>query len=111
MSGLDASTLVSGAPKPGDVLVGKYRVERILGSGGMGVVLAATHLELEETVAVKLLRPQVTHGQDAVARFLREAKAAIRIRSEHVVRILDVGRLDSGSPYMVMEYLTGHDLA
>jgi serine/threonine-protein kinase len=111
MSGLDASTLVSGAPKAGDVLAGKYRVLRLLGSGGMGIVVAATHLELEETVAIKLLLPQVTQAADAVARFLREARAAIKIHSEHVVRILDVGRLESGAPYMVMEYLEGRDLA
>jgi serine/threonine protein kinase len=111
MPGLDASTLVSGAPKPGDVLVGKYRVERLIGSGGMGIVLAATHLELQEMVAIKLLLPQVTQAPDAVARFLREARAAIKIHSEHVVRILDVGRLESGAPYMVMEYLEGQDLA
>jgi serine/threonine-protein kinase len=105
------TTLVSGAPKAGDVLAGKYRVERLLGSGGMGIVLAATHLELEEKVALKLLLPHVTQTPDAVARFLREARAALKVRSEHVVRVLDVGRLESGAPYMVMEYLEGQDLA
>src|SRR5215472_1639402 len=111
MPAVDQSTLVSGAPKAGEVLGGKYRIEQILGSGGMGFVMLATHLELEQPVAVKLLLPHVAQNAETVTRFLREAKAAIRIRSQHVVRVLDVGRLDSGAPFMVMEYLEGADLA
>src|SRR4051812_7120763 len=104
--------LPPGVPAAGDILAGKYRVERVLGVGGMGIVVQATHLELDEPVAVKFLLPhvaaQVGRGDgkesEAVARFSREAKAAIKIRSDHVVRVLDVGRLDGGSPYIVMEY-------
>jgi serine/threonine-protein kinase len=94
----------------GDVLAGKYRVERVLGQGGMGVVVAATHLALEQMVALKFMLPQATSQPDAVARFLREARAAVRLRSEHVGRVLDVGTLENGAPYIVMEYLDGTDL-
>ncbi len=95
---------------PGEILAGKYRIERVLGQGGMGVVVAATHLELEDKVAVKFLLPQALKNEEAVARFVREARSAVRIKNEHVARIIDVGRLDSGAPYMVMEYLAGTDL-
>ncbi len=97
--------------KPGDVLAGKYRVERILGMGGMGVVVAATHLHLEQRVAIKFLLPEIAKHPETVARFSREARAAVRIQSEHVGRVLDVGALDTGSPYMVMEFLEGSDLS
>lgn len=95
----------------GDVLAGKYRVERVLGKGGMGVVVAATHLTLGQRVALKFLLPQATEDPQLVARFLREARAAAAIRSEHVARVLDVGELPGGAPYLVMEYLEGRDLA
>jgi serine/threonine-protein kinase len=95
----------------GDVLAGKYRVERVLGAGGMGVVVAALHLELDERVAVKFLLPEIGDNANAAARFMREARAAARIKSEYVARVIDVGRLETGAPYMVMEYLEGHDLA
>ena len=94
----------------GSVLAGKYRVDRILGEGGMGVVVAATHLQLEEPVAMKFLHAAVAKQPDLVARFQREAKAARKIKSEHVVKILDVGTLENGAPFMVMEYLAGTDL-
>ncbi len=96
---------------PGDVLAGKYRVERILGMGGMGVVVAATHLHLEQRVAIKFLLPEIAKHPETVARFSREARAAVRIQSEHVGKVLDVGALDTGSPYMVMEFLEGCDLS
>src|SRR4051812_31818578 len=95
----------------GRILAGKYRVERVLGEGGMGVVVAAMHLELEERVALKFLLPQMANNAEYVARFVREARAAAKIRSPHVARVSDVGRLEDGSPYMVMEYLEGADLA
>jgi serine/threonine-protein kinase len=97
--------------KPGEVLAGKYQVERVLGEGGMGVVVAARHLHLEQIVALKFLRPGSVTRQDMLDRFAREARNAVRLRSEHVARIMDVGTLDSGSPYIVMEYLEGSDLA
>jgi serine/threonine-protein kinase len=102
---------VPGVPKEGELIAGKYRIERVLGVGGMGVVVAAIHVDLDERVAVKFLVPQAPGAQsDAVARFVREAKAAIKIRSEHVVRVLDSGKLETGMPYIVMEYLDGRDL-
>src|SRR5688572_30164561 len=95
----------------GAVLAGKYRVERVLGQGGMGVVVQATHLQLGQAVAVKFLLQEVLSNQDVVQRFLREAQAAVRLRSEHVARVIDVGTLETGAPYMVLEYLDGTDLA
>ncbi|MEI9952432.1 MAG: protein kinase [Pseudomonadota bacterium] len=95
----------------GQVLAGKYRIERVLGRGGMGLVVAATHLQLGERVALKFLLPEALHNPEAVARFEREARAAVRIKSEHVARVSDVGVLDTGAPYMVMEYLEGIDLS
>jgi len=100
--GLDLNT--------GDVLEGKYRIERKLGEGGMGVVFAATHLVLDQPVALKLLRAEVASHPDVAERFQREARAAAMIKSEHVARVLDVGALPSGEPFMVMEYLEGEDL-
>ncbi len=97
--------------KPGTVLDGKYRVERTIGSGGMGYVVAALHLQLDQMVALKFMRAGVLEGDEAKKRFYREAKASSRLRSEHVARVLDVGMLDNGDPYMVMEYLEGKDLA
>jgi len=97
--------------KPGDVLDGKYRVERVLGVGGMGVVVAATHVQLETRVALKFLLPEVLGHPQVVQRFAREARAAVQIQSEHVARVIDVSTLPTGSPYMVMEYLEGGDLS
>jgi serine/threonine protein kinase len=91
----------------GEVLAGKYRVEKVIGEGGMGVVVAATHLQLETLVALKFILED--RGQ-AVERFLREARSAVRLKSEHVARVSDVGTLENGMPYMVMEYLEGRDL-
>jgi serine/threonine protein kinase len=95
----------------GQILAGKYRIERVLGKGGMGVVVAATHIHLGEKVALKFLLPDALEHPAAVERFQREARAAVRIKGEHVARVGDVGTLDSGVPYMVMEYLVGSDLS
>src|SRR5579864_4643876 len=97
--------------KPGEVLAGKYRVERVLGEGGMGVVVAATNLALGSTVAIKLLRPSAVQNPEALGRFQREAQAASKLKSEHVASVTDLGNLPDGRPYMVMEYLQGVDLA
>jgi serine/threonine-protein kinase len=97
--------------RPGDVLAGKYRVEQLLGRGGMGVVVSAMHLQLEERVALKFLLPTALSNAEAVGRFIREARAAAKIKNEHVARVIDVGQLEDNSPYMVMEYLEGGDLA
>jgi serine/threonine-protein kinase len=95
----------------GDLIAGKYRVERVLGRGGMGVVVAAMHEKLRQRVAIKMLLPETKASENAVTRFMREARAAAAIRGEHVARVLDVGELDGGAPYIVMEYLEGRDLS
>lgn len=95
--------------RPGDVLAGKYRVERAIGQGGMGIVVAARHLDLDELFAVKLLSPSALSNASAVERFLREARALVRLKGEHTAKVIDVGRLESGAPYMVMELLEGTD--
>jgi serine/threonine-protein kinase len=97
--------------REGELLAGKYRVESLLGEGGMGYVVSAFHGQLEQRVAVKFLAPELSQNPDACARFLREARAAVRIHSEHVARVVDVGELDNGAPFMVMEFLSGNDLA
>ena len=97
--------------KPGDVLAEKYRVERVLGQGGMGVVVAAEDTTLGRPVAVKFLLPDARCDPMTTERFLREARAAVKIKSEHVARVIEVGKLDDGSPYIVMEFLEGRDLA
>jgi eukaryotic-like serine/threonine-protein kinase len=96
--------------KEGDLLFGKYRVERVIGSGGMGIVVAARHEQLDQLVAIKFVREEALGNPDAARRFLREARAAASLKSEHVAKVLDVGVLDSGVPYMVMEFLEGSDL-
>jgi serine/threonine-protein kinase len=95
----------------GRVLGGKFRVEGVVGGGGMGIVVAARHLALDQRVAIKFLRPEVSHDAETVARFAREARAAVRVRSEHVARVLDVGEADGGAPFLVMELLEGHTMA
>ncbi len=94
----------------GDILGGRYRVDAFIGEGGMGVVARATQLDLGRTVAVKALRPEVRGNEQVVERFYREARAASRIQGPHAVQILDVGRTEEGTPYLVMELLAGEDL-
>jgi serine/threonine-protein kinase len=96
--------------RAGDVINGKYRVDSVLGSGGMAVVLGAFHLQLLQPVALKFLRPDVASCDVTRARFHREARALGQIESEHVARIMDVEALSDGTPFLVLEYLTGHDL-
>jgi hypothetical protein len=95
----------------GELVGGKYKVGNTLGTGGMGVVVAAVHQQLGQKVALKMMLPSIAGIEEARARFLREARAACRLRSEHVARVLDVGTHGSNTPYIVMEYLEGSDLA
>ncbi len=97
--------------EPGTVLAGKYRIERMLGRGGMGVVVAAQHLELRVPVALKFLGELYAGRPDIAERFLREARAAAQLRNDHICRVTDFGRLESGEPYIVMEMMAGRDLS
>jgi serine/threonine-protein kinase len=101
---------LAGLPQPGDLLAERYRIERIIGVGGMGVVFEAYHLHLDQRVAIKMLLPEVATDPDVVGRFLREGRAAVRIPSQHVARVQDVSTLPDGTPFMVMELLHGADL-
>ena len=96
---------------PGSVLAGKYRVVRILGQGGMGVVVEARHIGLDERVALKFLLPEHACRSETATRFQNEARAAAKLKNEHVARVADVGTLEGGEPYMEMEYLDGSDLS
>lgn len=97
--------------QPGDVIGGKYSVERIIGRGGVGIIAAARHVTLKQRVALKFLRPEVAGDPDIIQRFLREAQAAAQIRSEHVTRVMDAGTMEDGTVFLVFEYLAGRDLA
>src|SRR5580698_7515189 len=96
---------LEGVPASGDVIAGKFIVEGVLGAGGMGVVVSARHAQLGQKVAIKFLRKGAERSPEAVPRFLREARAVVALQSAHAVRVIDVGVLDSGMPYMVMEHL------
>src|SRR5262245_15849583 len=96
--------------RPGNVIDGKYRLVRPIAEGGGGFVVLATQLQLERPVAIKFLRPWALGDAHIVERFEREARLAAKVRSEHVVRVHDVGVLPATGPYMVMEYLQGSDL-
>ena len=101
---------LEGIPKAGDVVAGKFVVESVLGVGGRGVVVSASHAQLGQKVAIKFLRKNANKTPEAVNRFLREARAVVGLHSAHVVRVMDVGVLEDGMPYMVMEHLVGTDL-
>jgi serine/threonine protein kinase len=89
---------------------GRYRVERVLGRGGMGCVYEAIHVDLKKRVAVKVLFPSLASNVESRTRFVREGEAAARVRHPHVVDVDDVGTID-GICYLVMEYLDGEDLS
>jgi hypothetical protein len=96
--------------EPGQVLAGKYEIQSTLGEGGMGLVLAAYDTRLERRVAIKLLRPELASNKEACERFVREARAAAKIQSEYVARVIDVDLSSDEMPLLVMEYLEGRDL-
>jgi serine/threonine protein kinase len=95
---------------PGDIIDGKYRIVRLLGEGGMGAVYEGENTRIHRRVAIKVLHANVAEQGEAVARFEREAQAAGRIGSEHIVEVLDLGTLPSGDRYLVMEFLDGEGL-
>jgi hypothetical protein len=95
----------------GDVIDGKYRIIRLIGEGGMGAVYEGGNIRIHRTVAIKVLHAGVAENQDAVQRFEREAQAAGRIGSEHIVEVLDLGNLPDGDRFMVMEFMDGDSLS
>ncbi len=95
----------------GHLLAGKYRIEKVIGTGGMGVVVSAIHIHLAQRVAIKFLLPHAVEDEQTVLRFAREARSLARIESEHVGRVIDFGTLETGEPYTVLECLTGRNLA
>jgi serine/threonine protein kinase len=96
--------------REGQIVAGKYVVGRTLGVGGMGIVYAARDARLDRQVAIKVLLPGLVTSETATQRFMREARAATRITSEHVVKLLEMDTLPDGTPVLVMEYLEGRDL-
>jgi serine/threonine-protein kinase len=97
--------------RAGDIFARKYRIDGVLGSGGMGIVLRAFHIELERSVAIKVMHESLASDADSARRFSSEARAAAALQSPNAVRILDIDRLsDSGLPFIVMEHLEGEDL-
>jgi len=108
--GKEAPTASPSLPRIGELIAGKYTIDRILATGGMGVVVAAKHIRLDQRVAIKFLLPEMLDREELVARFLREAQATVGLHGEHAVRVYDVGTLETGSPYLVMELLRGNDL-
>jgi serine/threonine-protein kinase len=96
---------------PGAIIAGKYRVEAVIGEGGMGAIIRAKHIALNRDVAIKLMRSEITGVHKASERFLREARATANIESDYVAHVSDIDVLPSGIPFIVMEFLDGVDLA
>src|SRR5688572_6476626 len=100
-------------PGAGEMVAGKYRVIRVIGEGGMGVVVEAEHVRLRQRIAIKFLSPEMLENEEVCARFEREARAASALttqNNQHIVRVTDVDATPDGLPYMVMELLSGTDL-
>ncbi len=111
LEGVNEGPPLATLPRPGDTIAGKYVIVKVIGEGGMGVVYEANHLRLRRRVALKMLLPHMmTTSSDMVVRFEREARAAGKLRDRHVTKVLDVDTTEEGLPYLVMEYLEGHDL-
>jgi serine/threonine-protein kinase len=104
------SNMASALVAPGAVVAGKYRLDAIVGEGGMGAVWSATHTGLGQAVAIKFINKEFVTSTDALRRFDAEAKAAAQLRSRHVVQVFDNGTLEDGTPYIAMELLRGENL-
>ncbi|MDH5493097.1 MAG: protein kinase, partial [Myxococcales bacterium] len=111
MSPRNSASSRSSDPYLGKVIAGRYRLEKRLGEGGMGVVYRARHVLIDRVVALKLVRPDLRGETHLRAWMLREARAANRVDHAHIVEIYDVGETDQGELYLVMEYLTGTALS
>ncbi len=108
---VDAATTSDGPALLGTVIAGKYRVEKFIGSGGMGTVWEGVHAKLGTRVAVKFIKPQYAEQPEARARFEIEARAAARLQNRHAVHVYDYGVSEGGLPYIVMEFLEGESLS
>ena len=97
-------------PLVGQTLAGKYRIEKLIKTGGMGSVYRGKHVLMDKTVAIKVLRPSLAGDDAVVARFSREAKAASKISHPHAVNVTDFGEAEDGVVFLVMEYLDGRTL-
>lgn len=100
----------TGKVAPGDTIAGKYRLVRTLGEGGMATIFEGRHLKLAQRVAIKVLAAEFLHDGEIVERFEREARALSVLKTPRVARVIDVDEMESGLPYIVMEFLEGHDL-
>lgn len=105
-----AGSVESDELEPGDIVGGRFQIDRLIGFGGMGLVYAAWQLDLDRGVAIKVLRPELANEPLAQARFEREARLAATMTSPHSIRVIEHGRLLSGQPYTVLELLDGTDL-
>jgi serine/threonine-protein kinase len=104
------SAVPSTASPQRPILAGRYRIDELLGEGGMGSIYRGYHLDLKIPVAIKFVRSEYVQNEEVVARFLNEARATARLRGPHVAHVFDVGRDFDSKPYMVLEYLEGCDL-
>jgi serine/threonine protein kinase len=106
-----AASRAARLPNPGELVGTKYRIVRALGAGGMGVVYEAEHVTLGNRVALKILLPEMIEQEETVTRFEREARASGTLRGPHVAHVTDVDKTQQGLPFMVMDFLEGHDLS
>ena len=109
--GICGAALRDALPAPGDIIADRYRVVEHIGSGAMGKVYRAEHVQISKVMAIKLLHPELEQNPENVTRFHREAEAASRLNHPNTVHVFDFGRTESGSLYLVMEYVHGDDLA
>src|SRR6187455_662819 len=110
MLGSQRSVPGSALPQPGDLIAGKYRVEREIGRGGMSVVFGAKHVVTGRRFALKWLLPEISVNPESAERFIRESQVSGRLQHPNVVEVFDIGQ-DAGTHYMVMEWLAGESLA
>ncbi len=104
------TSVTSAASRVGEIVSGRYRIDRLIGEGGMGAVYLAEHMLMRKRVALKLLRPEMVDNQEAVARFEREAVAAAHINHPNVVAATDFGKTDDGVFFLALEYVEGTSL-
>src|SRR6187431_3624187 len=109
--GAPAAMTTPDDPMIGSLAAGRYRIQKLLGEGGMGQVYLAEHFAIEKRVALKVLRSEYAHKGEIVTRFQQEAISASRIKHPNVLDVFDFGQLENGCFYLAMEFLEGNDLA